>query len=185
MPQFRQTKLALVADRQHYTDVVSTLAEAKVSVWIGTANVKDLMVEAPIGSVARARKKYISMVDVLRTLVGRGVDVRLLHAGTPSRAFQSSLGRVKKGARPSMKQCPRVHFKVIIVDGARLYLGSANFTGAGLGAKADARRNFELGVVTDDDVFLDAVQARFDRIWSGAECKGCRLRSVCPKPLDS
>jgi phosphatidylserine/phosphatidylglycerophosphate/cardiolipin synthase-like enzyme len=77
-----------------------------------------------------------------------------------------------------------VHFKLIAVDGALLYLGSANFTGAGLGAKGEGRRNFELGVLTDDERLLDATQARFDRIWSGGECPGCRLRGECQRPLD-
>jgi hypothetical protein len=72
----------------------------------------------------------------------------------------------------------------IAVDGSYLYLGSANFTGAGIGAKEDGRRNFGLGIVTDDDVLLDAAQLRFDRIWSGRECGACRLRSSCPNPLD-
>ena len=31
----------------------------------------------------------------------------------------------------------------------------ANFTGAGLGAKSDRRRNFEAGVLTDDDEVVD------------------------------
>jgi phosphatidylserine/phosphatidylglycerophosphate/cardiolipin synthase-like enzyme len=83
-----------------------------------------------------------------------------------------------------MRQCPRVHLKMIAVDGAMLYLGSANFTGAGLGAKGDGRRNFEMGIMTDDDVLLDTTQARFERIWSGTECPACRLRDVCPHPLD-
>jgi phosphatidylserine/phosphatidylglycerophosphate/cardiolipin synthase-like enzyme len=74
---------------------------------------------------------------------------------------------------------------MIAVDGAYLYLGSANFTGAGLGAKDDGRRNFELGVSTDDDVLLDATQARYERIWSGKECGACKLRGLCPKPLDT
>ena len=55
-----------------------------------------------------------------------------------------------------MRQCPRVHLKLIAVDGSSLYLGSANFTGAGLGAKGDGRRNFEMGIVTDDEGMLDA-----------------------------
>src|SRR3989442_193415 len=73
---------------------------------------------------------------------------------------------------------------LVVVEGAALYLGSANFTGAGLGAKGDGRRNFEMGILTDDDVLLDAAQARFERIWSGKECGACKLRHVCPKPLD-
>jgi hypothetical protein len=41
-----------------------------------------------------------------------------------------------------------------------------------------------MGIATEDDVLLDQAQLRFDRIWSGAECCVCRLRGVCPKPLD-
>ncbi len=55
-------------------------------------------------------------------------------------------------------------------DGSLLYLGSANFTGAGLGAKGESRRNFEAGILTDDDGLLDELQAGFQAIWSGAEC---------------
>ncbi len=76
-----------------------------------------------------------------------------------------------------------MHLKLLAVDGTELYLGSANLTGAGLGAKADARRNFELGVTTTDHVLIDAAQRRFDRIWTGAECKGCQIRRR-PAPLD-
>jgi phosphatidylserine/phosphatidylglycerophosphate/cardiolipin synthase-like enzyme len=74
--------------------------------------------------------------------------------------------------------------KAVIVDGGFLYLGSANWTGAGLGAKGTGRRNFELGMVTDDALLLDDVQEIFDRIWRGAECAACKLRDVCPFPLD-
>jgi phosphatidylserine/phosphatidylglycerophosphate/cardiolipin synthase-like enzyme len=83
-----------------------------------------------------------------------------------------------------MRLCPRVHLKAVIVDGEFLYLGSANWTGAGLGAKGTGRRNFELGIVTDDALLLDEVQEIFDRIWRGRECTGCKLRDVCPAPLD-
>ena len=70
------------------------------------------------------------------------------------------------------------------MDGALLYLGSANWTGAGLGAKGTGRRNFELGLVTDDHSLLDQVQGMFDGLWRGAGCAGCRLREVCGAPLD-
>jgi phosphatidylserine/phosphatidylglycerophosphate/cardiolipin synthase-like enzyme len=159
---------------------------ARVSVWIATANVKELRVEAPIGSRARARGKFVSFLDLLQDLAARGVELRLLHAGVPSRAFRAELeahDALKRGAL-AMRQCPRVHLKMIAVDGASLYLGSANLTGAGLGAKGEGRRNFEAGIVTDDDVLLDEMQEVFDRIWSGKECKGCRVRDVCPAPLD-
>lgn len=179
--------VSLIVDAEHYLRVVQdVLVQAKVSVWIGTANVKEMMIEAPVGTAARARGRYISVLSRLDELAGRGVELRLLHATTPSGPFRQELRRFPRlaGGGLAMRRCPRVHLKVIAVDGGTLYLGSANFTGAGLGAKGEGRRNFEIGVLTEDDVLLDAVQGRYERIWSGAECGACKQRSICPKPLD-
>ena len=183
----RQARVGLVQDLEHYEQVMQrALSEARVSVWIGTANVKDIHLEAPIGTRARARGQYVSITETFTELVRRNVEVRILHGGIPSRPFRESLAKSTELTLPrfEMRHCPRVHLKMIAVDGAYLYLGSANFTGAGLGAKGDGKRNFELGISTDDDVLLDATQARFERIWRGAECGNCRLRAECPAPLD-
>jgi phosphatidylserine/phosphatidylglycerophosphate/cardiolipin synthase-like enzyme len=184
----RSIRARLLDGADHYSELVQTMvASARVSLWIATANVKEMRVEAPVGTVARARGEFVSILDTLASLNARGVELRLLHGGVPSRPFRAELARqptLRSGGLP-MRRCPRVHLKVVAVDGRLLYLGSANFTGAGLGAKGDDRRNFELGMVTDDDVWLDAAQARFDRIWSGRECKGCKLRGLCPKPIDT
>lgn len=183
----RRAALELIFDRRHYDEVIRRVLEsAKVSIWIATANLKDVHVEAPIGSVARARGRYVSIVEQFASLTHRGVEIRILHGALPSRPFRAALerSRQKTGKRLELRHCPRVHLKMIAVDGAYLYLGSANFTGAGLGARGDGRRNFEMGVATDDDVLLDSTQQRFDRIWSGRECGACKLRSECPAPLD-
>ena len=160
--------------------------DAKTSLWIATANVKDVHIEAPIGSRARARGTYRSIVEAFAEMATRGVDVRLLHGAVPSGPFRMQLTKLQKrlGPRFEMRHCPRVHLKLVAVDGAFMYLGSANLTGAGIGARGDRRRNFEMGIVTDDDVLLDRAQAQFDRIWRGRECGSCQLRSKCPKPLD-
>ena len=163
---------------------------AHTSVWIATANVKGLLVEdgraAPGRRRSLRRGSYVSIVSLLDELAARGVELRLLHAELPSRPFREELAnhpRLVAGGL-ALARCPRVHLKAVIVDGALLYLGSANWTGAGLGAKGSGRRNFELGVVTDDGPLLDQVQAMFDHVWSGAACAGCQLRDVCPGPLD-
>lgn len=179
----RSVRARLVVDAEHYSDLVTRVRRAAVSVWISTANLKDVRVEAPVGTRARAQGRYVSLVQELHELAERGVDVRLLHAAAPSRAFRSSL-QALAGSKVQVRQCPRVHLKLVCIDGAELYLGSANFTGAGLGAKGSGRRNFELGMITDDDVFLDAAQARFEAIWKGRECGSCGLRRECPAPLD-
>jgi phosphatidylserine/phosphatidylglycerophosphate/cardiolipin synthase-like enzyme len=83
----------------------------------------------------------------------------------------------------TLKICPRVHFKAVLIDSAWLYLGSANLTGAGLGAKHKDNRNFEVGFVTEDFDTIDRITALFESVWSGAECKTCRLHDVCPDPI--
>ena len=185
---FRQAALDLVADSRHYDAVVlPALRNARVSLWIATANLKDVHIEAPIGTRARAAGRFMSATESFEELSARGVEIRILHGGIPSRPFRASLAR-RRGLKPprfELRHCPRVHLKMMVVDGASLYLGSANFTGAGLGARGEGKRNFELGIATEDDVLIDAAQLRFDRIWTGRECGSCKLRNECPGPLDA
>jgi phosphatidylserine/phosphatidylglycerophosphate/cardiolipin synthase-like enzyme len=170
----------LVSGRALYDEVIQGgLARAKESVWIATANVKELFIERPgLG------RRVGSVLNLLDDLCARKVELRLLHAEVPSRRFRAAFDRhpalVKRGLQ--MKQCPRVHMKAVIVDGAWLYVGSANFTGAGLGMKGDDKRNFELGFVTEDFELLDRVQAMFDGLWRGQPCQSCKLRELCPDP---
>jgi phosphatidylserine/phosphatidylglycerophosphate/cardiolipin synthase-like enzyme len=188
----RLVPLQLVGGRGHYEGVVRAVMEARRSVWIATANLKELMVEdhrAAPGrrrTFARAARSYRSIIGVFDELAGRGVELRILHATAPSRAFRAAFARHERLGRGglALRACPRVHFKAVVVDGAYLYLGSANWTGAGLGAKGAGRRNFELGFATADDGLLDRVQELYDHVWRGGACKGCKLREVCPAPLD-
>jgi phosphatidylserine/phosphatidylglycerophosphate/cardiolipin synthase-like enzyme len=179
----RSIRAKLLVDAEHYSELVSrAIGTAEVAVWIATANLKTMLVEAPIGSRARARGRYISFFETLSDLAKRGVDVRILHAGVPSGPLRKEMEKLS-ASKVKMRRCPRVHLKMIAIDGRLLYLGSANLTGAGLGAKGEGRRNFEMGIVTDDTSMLDVSQARFDRIWRGGECTACKLQSECPRPL--
>jgi phosphatidylserine/phosphatidylglycerophosphate/cardiolipin synthase-like enzyme len=185
----RSVRLRLVGGRGHYEAVISAVTEATRSVWIATANLKELMVQDHRAAPGRARARsapYRSVLDVFDDLAGRGVELRMLHAGLPSRAFRDELDRHPRLFRGGLqlRVCPRLHFKAVVVDGGFLYLGSANWTGAGLGARGTGRRNFELGLVTGDDGLLDRVQSLYEGVWSGAECRACKLRHVCPAPLD-
>jgi len=134
--------------------------------------------------VEGARGRYRSILESFATLADRGVDLRILHAELPSRRFRASFDRkkdlVKGGLK--LKHCPRNHLKAVIVDGEKLYLGSANLTGAGLGCKGDDRRNFELGFVTEEPRLLDEVQALYDALWRGRPCDTCKVRELCPDP---
>ena len=153
--------------------VLDKLSHARESVWIATANVKDMHVEGR------------SVVALFADLAERGVELRLLHAELPSRPFRASFEKRKRlWSGLQLKICPRVHFKAVIVDKAWVYLGSANLTGAGLGAKADGKRNFELGVWTTSPELIDAVLEQFNALWEGERCKTCRRKDVCPVPLE-
>jgi len=186
----RAVPVRLVSGRGHYDTVVRAVMEAHHSVWISTANLKELMVEdgraVPGRARTSARARYRSVLQVFAELARRKVELRILHATPPSRAFRAELDRHPGlfGGGLQLRACPRVHFKAVVVDGTLLYLGSANWTGAGLGAKGTGRRNFELGIATSDTHLLDEVQAFYDAIWRGIGCAGCRLRELCDAPLD-
>src|SRR5690606_32434709 len=182
----RAVELSLLGGRGHYEVVIARLRAARRSVWIATANLKELLIEGPRRS-ARSRDRFASVLELFDELASRGVELRLLHAGIPSRAFREkfdALPRLVRGGL-ELRQCPRVHFKTVVVDGGFCYLGSANWTGAGLGAKGEGRRNFELGFVSEDEGVIDRVQELFESVWSGRECAACKLRDEgCEAPLD-
>ena len=137
----RSLRARLLDGADHYDELVQkAIAGAKVSLWIATANVKEMRVEAPIGTAARAKGRFVSILDTLASLKSQGVELRFLHGGVPSRPFREELARqprLRDGGLP-MRMCPRVHLKVVAIDGRLLYLGSANFTGAGLGRRGTA-----------------------------------------------
>jgi phosphatidylserine/phosphatidylglycerophosphate/cardiolipin synthase-like enzyme len=186
----RPVPLRLLSDREHYEHVMKAVLEARRSVWIATANLKEVMVEDANLRPGRRRGRrgaYRSVLEVFAELAERGVELRILHASMPSRPFRRSFDAqpgLVSGAI-EMRVCPRVHLKTVVVDARLAYLGSANWTGAGLGAKGEGRRNFEMGIVTSDERVIDEIQERYDRIWRGAECAACRLRDECEMPLDA
>lgn len=178
--------IELVAGRGHYERVIAAVLAAKRSVWIATANLKELMIEPALRMPGRRRQAdYRSVLEAFDELAARGVELRMLHASLPSRPFRDEFDRHPRLLRGGLelRLCPRVHLKTVIVDGRLAYLGSANWTGAGLGVKGEGRRNFELGIVTEDERMLDELQALYQTLWSGEPCARCRLRESCEAPL--
>lgn len=158
--------------------IIDTMLRARRTAWIATANVKDCRIEID--------GKFRSIVDAFAAMCRRGVDVRLLHSGIPSASFRESLKASDLIGRPgfAMRRCQRVHFKAVLVDDRHLYLGSANLTGAGLGAKGEKRRNFEIGTLCQNQAMFDRVAEMFHRIWEGDFCTDCGRRDVCYEPLE-
>lgn len=165
-----------IADQQHYNDVLSKVASVKKSLWIGTADIKDLHV--------KVGKDSEPFLWVLAELIKRGVEVRLIHAKEPGPIFREEFDRYPILAK-SMERalCPRVHFKMMIFDLDEVYIGSANLTGAGIGMKSQKTRNFEAGILTDEPSLLDAAIEHFDSVWAGFRCKDCSRKKFCGDPI--
>lgn len=168
----------LVSGSEHFRRIVlDGICKAKTSIDIMTADFKAMLV--PDGFTKRAK----SIVQVFRQLADRRVEIRLLHAGVPSSSALRELKRELPNGL-TIRRCPRLHSKAVIIDSKVMYLGSANLTGAGLGAKGDTRRNFELGIWTESSTMIDTVSEEFNTLWEGRHCKGCGRKDICPVPLE-
>ena len=165
-----------IQDEAHYSEVIEKVASVKKSLWIGTADIKDLHVKAGNSSEP--------FLGVLAELLKRGVEVRLIHAKEPGPIFREEFDKYPILAkRLERALCPRVHFKMMIFDYRVAYIGSANLTGAGIGMKSADKRNFEAGILTDEPGLLDACTEQFDMVWRGDFCKSCKRRDLCPSPI--
>ena len=168
--------LSFISDTEHYSSVLDLVTKARETLWIGTADIKDLYVVQ-----GKTEKPFLG---VLSELIGKGVEVRLIHAKEPGPNFREDFDRYPRLAKMLERvMCPRVHFKIIIIDQAVCYVGSANLTGAGMGMKSATRRNFEAGILTDEPSIVDAAIEEFDKVWRGSECKKCQRRELCPDPI--
>ena len=165
-----------ISGKDHYDKVIARVACVRKSLWIGTADIKDLHVKA--GSSTEP------FLAVLAKLIKRGVEIRLIHAKEPGPAFREDFDRysiLKTGLERML--CPRVHFKMLIFDFETAYIGSANLTGAGIGMKSSNRRNFEVGILTDETALIDAAYEQFDSVWRGEHCSGCGRKAYCSDPI--
>ncbi len=174
--------MKLIKDYQGYLEIIDKwLLNAQQSVWITTANLKNFTI--PSNKFLRR----ITIITVFRMLVEKGVEIRILHSAIPSYFFIAQMKKEKflfDSKLFKMKRCRRIHFKTILVDSSIIYIGSANFTGAGIGAKSERNRNFELGIISQDDDTMDCVKSIFDKIWKGQMCTSCGVKEICAEPLE-
>ena len=89
-----------IADENHYKEVLSLVAKAKRTVWIGTADIKDLYVDD---------KPFHSLIA---SLLKKGVEVRLIHAKEPGTSWREDHEKhpiLYDGMERVL--CSRVYFK--------------------------------------------------------------------------
>ena len=70
-----------IADENHYKEVLSLVGKAKRTIWIGTADIKDLYVED---------KPFLSL---LASMLKKGIEIRLIHAKEPGAAWREGWSR--------------------------------------------------------------------------------------------
>ena len=69
-----------ISNTDHYKEVLSRVQSVKHTLWIGTADIKDLYVE-----VGKDKKPFLALIA---QLIRRGVEVRLIHAKEPGLNFR-------------------------------------------------------------------------------------------------
>jgi len=161
-----------IQNEEHYNKVLSLVPKVEKSIWIGTADIKDLYYKQA-GTV-------VPFLSILAKQINRGVAIRLIHAKEPGKNFKDDFDKYPVLWKNLERMlCPRVHFKLLILDNKIAYIGSANLTGAGLGMKSMNSRNFEAGILTSDPVLVNQALTQFDNVWIGIACKKCLRKEYC------
>ncbi len=167
-----------ITDSQIYRQVIlDQVCNTQKFLWLATSDLKDLYIQKGTG--------YAPFLELLADLIGRGAEVRLLHAKEPGPNFRKDFDNypvLVSGLERIL--CPRVHFKTVVVDGKFAYSGSANLTGAGIGAKSDNKRNFEAGFITEDRSLIKSIMDQFDSVWMGSRCTSCSRKTFCADYLE-
>lgn len=165
-----------IANDAHYDQVIERIKDVKKTLWIGTADIKDLYVKDGRGTKP--------LLEVLSDLAKKGVAIRLIHAKEPGPAFRQDFDKYP-ALIDGMERvlCPRVHFKIMIFDFKMAYVGSANLTGAGIGMKGENTRNFEAGILSTNKDFVKNAAEQFDSVWMGSFCKSCKRKEFCSDPI--
>ena len=147
--------LRYIQNDLHYTLLMDEVTEVKHTLWIGTAELKDLYVKQ-----GRSAMPFLALLE---RKIKQGISVRLLHAKEPGENFQNDFDK----------------YPVLWKGLERAYIGSANLTGAAFGMKSGNNRNFEAGIFTDEQPLVEAAITQFDEVWMGKPCKTCGRKEVC------
>lgn len=108
------------------------------------------------------------IIGQLKSLAQGGVDVRIVLPARPAgladpegnrKAIEElkALARIRTLTPPYSKDYPYIHGKMMVVDGARAYVGSENLSPTSL------EKNRELGILISDPEALARLQSAFDQ----------------------
>ena len=98
-----------INNKEHYALLMEQIDKVKHTLWIGTADLKDLYVK-PSSTV-------VPLLQLLETKVKQKVAIRLIHAKEPGTNFRADFDKYPLlWAGMERVLCPRVHFKLLIFD---------------------------------------------------------------------
>jgi phosphatidylserine/phosphatidylglycerophosphate/cardiolipin synthase-like enzyme len=164
--------IKFISNTEHYEIVINKVRSVKKTLWLGTADIKDLHI--------KMGRDTVPFLKLLSDLLKRGIEIRLLHAKEPGPIFRTDFDKYPLLAkRLERAMCPRVHFKIMVFDLETVYIGSANLTGAGIGMKGENQRNFETGILTTEPDLVKNAINQFDEVWMGKFCNKCKRKTYC------
>jgi phosphatidylserine/phosphatidylglycerophosphate/cardiolipin synthase-like enzyme len=147
------------AEAVFQADYTNTAVNSSGKLLLAPVNAKDRLV-ALIGTATKTldlEGEELSDADVVAALTAKadaGVKVRVVLADAGTTAQQQAITTLKAHSIPVVAvTTPYVHAKTIVVDGARAYVGSENFTTGSL------KYNRELGGVFDTSAEVAKVSA--------------------------
>ena len=77
--------LQYIKNEQHYTFFIEAIRQARRTIWIGTADIKDLYI--------KEGKNAVPLLKLLEQKVKEGVEVRLIHAKEPGQNFRDDFDK--------------------------------------------------------------------------------------------
>ena len=148
------------ADAMFAADFANTPFTPSGDLLVAPVNARDRLVALIKGAKTSVdlEGEELSDTTVVATLVAAknaGATVRVVLAdNAPSASQSSAVIKLKAASIPVVKVAsPYIHAKAIVVDGARAYVGSENFTTGSL------QYNRELGIITTNASSAGAVSA--------------------------
>jgi phosphatidylserine/phosphatidylglycerophosphate/cardiolipin synthase-like enzyme len=147
-----------------FSSILDKLRRAQQSVLIGTYNLQDIRFD--VNGYRR------SLSEVIKRLLKRQVKVLICLAPfmQHSRFMQNLRTKYAENQDLFVRFCRRMHFKTIVVDLEYAYLGSGNLSGAGVGMKSIRKRNFELGLISENPDLIADITFTFMEIFNGKYC---------------
>ena len=168
------SECTLVLNKQHKTLITKGLLLSKEEILLSSAIIKDFLI------IPDNDKGPIKFSELVKSLAKKGVRIKIIT--TPKmKTFYFFRNLINFDSKFIVfRFCARMHMKLLIVDTLFAYIGSANFTGAGLGMKSENKRNFEAGAIITSKKMILQLKRDFQEIWSGNKCLSCRLRgTIC------